>query len=346
MTLEGEEFSSALLHVGTNLGHLATFKMLPDAEGRYKCEFMGSVTLDDKVVRIAPISAESGAPALATQRAFAGLREGVKVNGVLVAVTQSGARVFKPATNKGAHKSWDEFLCDNAAVTRYEDQGYALVGLFGDGCARAYSLPALKEIGSANISHIMDVRRFADATITPSGDILGWVGPAEIALINVWGIGQNLVHRNEDALFNPNMVIPPRPTISNMQWISGSQHVTPEDIDLLISGPDRPPSKREIAAARDEERTRLEQERAAKRQATESSAAAAAGGAVEGASDEGYWAYLQRQMNERTERLNIMGDNMERLQGNSAGFASDVQKFVAKQKRGMVMGAVKSKFGF
>ncbi|OJD34771.1 snare-dependent exocytosis protein [Diplodia corticola] len=349
MTLDGEEFSSALLHVGTNLGHLATFRMLPGADGRYRCEFIGAVMLDDKVIRIAPISADSGAPAFATQRAFAGLREGIKVNGVLVAVTQSGARVFKPATNKGAHKSWDEFLCDNAAITRYEDQGYALVGLFGDGCAKAYSIPALKEIGSTNISHVMDVRRFADATITASGDILGWVGPAEMALINVWGIGQYLVQKNDDALYNPNMVIPPRPTISNMQWISGSQHVTPEDIDLLIGGPDRPPSKREIAAARDDQRQRLEEERAAKRNAAESSAAAAAGGA--GAADgsdgqEGYWAYLSRQMNERTEKLNIMGDNMERLQDNSAGFASDVQKFVAKQKRGMVMGAVKSKFGF
>lgn len=344
MTLEGDEFSSALLHVGTNLGHLATFKMLPDANGRHKAEFVGAVKLDDKVVRIAPISADSGAPALATQRAFAGLRDGSKVNGVLVAATQSGARIFKPATSKGASKSWDEFLCDNAAVTRYEDQGYALVGLFGDGCARAYSIPALKEIGSAKISHVLDVRRFADAIITPSGDILGWVGPAELALINVWGLGKYLVHQNEDALFNPNMAIPPRPTISNMQWISGSQHVTPEDIDLLIGGPERPPSKREMESLRSDERQRYEDERAAKRHAAESSAAGAAAGGA--GNDEGYWAYLQRQMNERTEKLNIMGDNMERLQDNSAGFASDVQKFVAKQKRGFVMGAVKSKFGF
>ncbi|KAH7055505.1 lethal giant larvae like, C-terminal-domain-containing protein [Macrophomina phaseolina] len=344
MTLEGDEFSSALLHVGTNLGHLATFKMLPDANGRYKAEFVGAVKLDDKVIRIVPISADFGVSALANQRAFAGLREGAKVNGVLVTVTQSGARIFKPATSKGASKSWDEFLCDNAAVTRYEDQGYALVGLFGDGCARAYSIPALKEIGSAKISHILDVRRFSDAIITPSGDILGWVGPAEMALINVWGLGKNLVHQNEDALFNPNVTIPPRPTISNMQWISGSQYVSPEDIDLLIAGPDRPPSKREMEALKSEERQRYEEERAARRQAAEGSAAGAAAG--DAGNDEGYWAYLQRQMNERTEKLNIMGDNMERLQDNSAGFASDVQKFVAKQKRGFVMGAVKSKFGF
>jgi syntaxin-binding protein 5 len=41
-----------------------------------------------------------------------------------------------------------------------------------------------------------------------------------------------------------------------------------------------------------------------------------------------------------------MGDSMDSLQQNSAGWAADVNKYVEKQKRGMVMGAVKSKFGF
>lgn len=37
---------------------------------------------------------------------------------------------------------------------------------------------------------------------------------------------------------------------------------------------------------------------------------------------------------------------MENLQQNSAGWAQDVNKFVNKQKRGFVLGAVKGKFGF
>jgi syntaxin-binding protein 5 len=36
-------------------------------------------------------------------------------------------------------------------------------------------------------SDILDVRRFSEATITSTGDILGWKGPAEMALINVFG---------------------------------------------------------------------------------------------------------------------------------------------------------------
>jgi syntaxin-binding protein 5 len=39
--------------------------------------------------------------------------------------------------------------------------------------------------------------------------------------------------RAKDVLLNPDLLIPPRPTISNIQWISGTQHVTPADMDLL-----------------------------------------------------------------------------------------------------------------
>lgn len=63
-------------------------------------------------------------------------------------------------------------------------------------------------------------------------------------------------------------------------------------------------------------------------------------------SNEGWGAWATRQFNERTERLNAVSDGMNNLQQNSAGWADDVNKYVNKQKRGLVMGAMKSKFGF
>lgn len=192
MTLDGDEFSSIAVHVGTNLGHIATFKLLPEAGGKYNAKFAGVSSLDDKVIRICPMYADTGRPAYASQSAVTNLRTGLKINGVLLAVTASEARLFKPAATKGAHKSFDQFLCDSAAVVRYEDAGHTMLGLFGDGCARAYSLPALKEIGSVKVSDVIDVRRFSESVITSTGDILGWRGPAEVALINVFGHGLKL----------------------------------------------------------------------------------------------------------------------------------------------------------
>jgi len=193
----------------------------------------------------------------------------------------------------------------------------------------------LKEVGSAQISHILDVRRLGHATISPSGDILGWVGPSEVAMVKVWGAGLTL-HPSEDQLFNPQLSIPPRPTISNLQWISGTQYVSPSDMDLLIGGPDRPPSKRMLEQMRLEEQERQAPGRGVRSRAPEP---------IGQGSEEGYWAYMQRQVQERTERLGIMSDSMDKLQENSSGFADDVNKFIKNQKRKAVLGALGSKFG-
>lgn len=146
--------------------------------------------------------------------------------------------------------------------------------------------------------------------------------------------------QTRDTLMNPELLIPPRPTISNLQWISGTQYVTPQDMDLLIGGPNRPPSKRMLAQARGEEELRRREARQAGRAGASSSAASPP------PANETWGAWASRQLNERTEKLNLVGDNMDNLSENSKGWADDVNKFVAKQKRGMVMGAVKSKFGF
>ncbi len=54
---------------------------------------------------------------------------------------------------------------------------------------------------------------------------------------------------------------------------------------------------------------------------------------------EGYWAYMQRQLNERTEKLGIAGDSMEKLETTSAKWADDMGKFVQRQKRNAMMGS-------
>ncbi|KAL1953139.1 hypothetical protein VTO42DRAFT_3553 [Malbranchea cinnamomea] len=336
LTLEDDDYSSICCFVGTSRGHLATFKILPTSSG-YSASFVGSCSLDDRVISLCPMEAETGNSASAFQSAFANLRTGLRVNGVVLAVTPSGCRIFKPATAKGAHKNWDDFLCDSATVVKTAD-GVSLVGLFGDGKVRAYSIPALKEINSSQVSNILDVRKFGDARISPSGDVLGWTGPSELAVLNVWGAGLPL-RRCDDILFDPELSVPPRPTISNLQWISGTQYISTADMDLLIGGPDRPPSKAMIEQMRREE----QEQKAANRPYPSRSETRESSGSQ---SQEGYWSYIQRQLQERTERLGLTSDTMERVGENSSGFVDDVSKFVKNQKRKAVLGAIGSKFGF
>ncbi|KAI9724957.1 MAG: hypothetical protein M1812_000233 [Candelaria pacifica] len=334
LSLEEDDYSSILLFVGTNIGRVATLKLLPQSHGGYSVHFVGiSATLDDRILSLSPLNADTGATASATQSVVAQLRNGFKVNGVLLVVCPTGARIFKPVSAKGAQKTWDDVFCDSAAVVKLEDRGYALVGLFGDGSARAYSIPGLKEIGKVKVSETLDVRRFPEAIITAKGDIIGWSGPSQVTLLNVWGTGQQL-SKSQDRLFNTDAVLPPRPTISNLQWLSGTQFISPVDLDILIGGPDRPPSRRMIEQTRADEQQRKLDGRPS---------AAATPSANQ---DEGYWAYMQRQMNERTQKLGIVGDSMDKLEENSSGWAEDVSKFVSNQKRKAVMGAVKGRFGF
>ncbi|KAI0023940.1 lethal giant larvae like, C-terminal-domain-containing protein [Xylariomycetidae sp. FL0641] len=326
MTVDEDKYSSICCFVGTNTGKIYTFKLLPSGNS-YTVELAGSTKLDDRIVAICPIVTATGKPAYATGPTVAGLREGKHVDGVLVAVSQSEIRVFKPAESKGASKSFDDYLCDAAAVTEFQLHGMALVGVFGDRVTRAFSLPGLKEIDSAPLS-MMDGSQALGTIVTEDAEIFCWTGPSEIAVVQAWGAGQPL-ENSADRLVNPELAVPPRPTISNMQWISGTQYVSPTDLDLLIGGADRPASKRMMSAAAAMERDLQEGY----------SSPTSAGG-----SQEGWGDYLTRQLNERTEKLNIVNDSMENMADNSQKWAQGTNKFVNQQKRKMMFGAFTSKF--
>lgn len=209
-----EDYSSILLFIGTNLGRIATFKLLPEPSGGYKVKYAGSVTLDSNVVSLSPINVDSGEPAIATPEIVSELRNGIRVNGVLLAVMGNGARIFKPPTAKGAHKSWDDYICHQAAVSRFEAHTFGLVGLFGDGTAKLFSVPGLKEIASADVSQVLDVRRMSAAIVTPTGNIVGWTGPSEVALLNVWGSGQDLYVTVPETCASVKADSPPGPALS------------------------------------------------------------------------------------------------------------------------------------
>ncbi|KAI9830217.1 MAG: hypothetical protein M1826_005019 [Phylliscum demangeonii] len=356
LSLEGDDYSSILCFAGTNLGRVTSIKLLPDAttSGRYTAQDAGCTWMDDGglVMTLTPLNIDTGASAHATPAAASGLREGRKVNGVLVVASPSGARIFRPAAAKAtAHKTWDNNVrCQAAAVVDFEEQRHVLVAVFGDGSARAYSLPALKGLAVARLGDGVEMARLSDALVTASGDLFLWAGPSELAVFHVWGSGQALP-KSKDQLFNPDLVLPARPVISNLQWISGSQAVSAADLDLLVGGPDRPMSRRMMEQERADEHQRriLELEGRSVPVSTRSTGTgtgANRGLPADASSDEGYWAYMQRAVNERVEKLGMAGDSMEHLREQSAGWATDVNKYVKQQKRNAVLGLLKGKLGY
>lgn len=101
------------------------------------------------------------------------------------------------------------------------------------------------------------------------------------------------------------------------------------NLTVTVGGPDRPPSKRMMEQMRSEEQQR--------REATRSGGPGSS--ATVNQQDEGYMAYMSRQLAERTEKMNILGDSMDRLEQNSTKWGDDVNKFVSNQKKKAVMGS-------
>ena len=114
----------------TNRGRAITFRLVPHPGRGYTVQPMGSVSVDDRIVSLFALDADTGAPADASQSVFAQLGNGIAVNGVVLVISNGGARIYKPAAAKGAHKTWDT-TCHAANVVRFGAQGCVLVGLFG-----------------------------------------------------------------------------------------------------------------------------------------------------------------------------------------------------------------------
>ena len=112
--------------------------------------------------------------------------------------------------------------------------------------------------------------------------------------------------------------------------MDGSQGFLRDSRCHVVGGPDRPPSKRMIEQMRAEEQA----QRKAARQNTDS----VSSGQSPGRQEEGYWSYMQRQIQERTDNLGLTGDSMDKLENNSQGFSDDVNKFIKNQKKAAVKG--------
>ncbi|KAI5806190.1 lethal giant larvae like, C-terminal-domain-containing protein [Geopyxis carbonaria] len=342
MTLEGDEFSSIALFVGTSSGRVITFKLLPSGAG-YTCVPSGATTSSDDaaILSLHPLNALTGAAAPASPPAVAGLRNGTKTPGVLLSVTATSLRLFRPATSKGAHKTLpDGTRAVAAAVVTLDDYGTALSLLTATGALTSYTLPGLHLFSTLDLAPSLDLTRAASARLLPSGHLCAWSGEHEFAALYLFGKGLRIDSMPQDTLHNPSLPPPTRPTISNLQWLAGTQFISTSDLDVLIGGPGRPMSRRQVEMEREAAR---EEREAARRPVT---AAGGSGGSGSGGAGEGggVFAGMAKTLRERTEKLTMTTESLDRLGDHSASFADDVSKYVTQQKRKALLGGITGKW--
>ncbi|KAK6344206.1 hypothetical protein TWF696_007848 [Orbilia brochopaga] len=313
MTVEGDEYSSVCLNIGTSMGNVITFKILPEGS-RHVIQFADFHPFEKPPYLIIPINADTGAHAYATPQAMAGLRQGQFVSGFLVCLTKSQVKIINVPEYKA--KSWDDYNCLSASVVEMEDKGIVLACVMSTGKVKVYSLPALKDLGSAELPKPYDDSRLADCHITREGYIILWTGTTEIGIFYLWGKGKPLSSMPKDILYNPNCSIPSRPTITGLQWIKGGGSIPIEEYELAIGGPNRPMSKKQMEEA-------------------------AQGGGGKGGS---VFGNLTAGFNARTQNLQNFQDNMQNLENTSSEFAKATNKFIAQQKKNAILGGGKNLF--
>src|ERR1700726_3619004 len=84
--------------------------------------------------------------------------------------------------------------------------------------------------------------RLHETVITAEGDVFCWTDKMECSLFTLWGRGLKMSDVPSDALYDAVKTVPPRPTISNLQWIMGTQYLSPTDLNLLSKPPLRRPN--------------------------------------------------------------------------------------------------------
>lgn len=104
MTLDEDKYSSICCFVGTNLGKVITFKLLPAANGTYSVELAGVVSFDSKIISLNAIEVNSGRPAAATGQIVASLREGRQISGAVVAGKSPVTVLHDSANQSQSHK--------------------------------------------------------------------------------------------------------------------------------------------------------------------------------------------------------------------------------------------------
>lgn len=103
--------------------------------------------------------------------------------------------------------------------------------------------------------------------VMQNGDAIIRRNKLSAGLINIWGRGIKYDDILSDALYDVMKQMPPRPTISAMQWIKGTPIATIEDVDVILGGPRRPKSKQTL----EQEKSQREQQALIQRQSLQRS---------------------------------------------------------------------------
>lgn len=236
-----KDYSALVLAVGTRAGNVHVFEILPRQGGgfvptKYDVWNVGS----DPVIHISHIDLGRGAPAAAMPEVLQELARSIKIEGAILAVTTRDARMFHASSKrpKLAHKRFNTPLTSASFGFLRQGDSLALLTLNEQANAGIYSIPGLMKLSQ---SHVPYKSCLKGSIITGVGDALVQIQEKYAGLMHIWGTGQLPIISQ---VYNPLIKTTARPTITAVQWVSGRQYVSIEDLDKVIGGRRRGTTRR------------------------------------------------------------------------------------------------------
>lgn len=241
--LGDDKYSSIVFSVGSSRGTVFAFRVLP-SNGGYGVQFDSSMPATvGPVNKLIPINLVNGTPAIGRVQEMEQLSQGILITGGLIVVSTDEIRILKQPKHKLSHRTDIESIATSGVSFIRENDTLVLTCISKTGNAHYFGLPSLKEIFVQKLPFWTNPEYIGESVILPNGDIIVRQDKITAALINIWGKGIQQTDIPSDVLYDAMKVIPPRPTISTIQWLKGRPVATISDIDALLGGPRRPPSK-------------------------------------------------------------------------------------------------------
>ncbi|KAI3407099.2 SRO7 [Candida oxycetoniae] len=259
-------YSSLILIVGTNGGgNLLYYKIMPMGNGGFQVEVADKTTHlnhrssndgnpeASKISQVLPIESQYGLSAVADQEKFNRLVEGIPIPGLVITVSDRDIRVINIPKAKLAHKVMDD-SCLKATVVQYKDKGVVLAVLVKTGFIKLVSLPALQDIANiklpkevySKLQVSLESGTASQSDLLSSGEMFLRLTTTESVYILAYEKSRQKGGFETDTLFNPDLIIPPRPVASTLSWAKGQiRYVSVKDLTLLIAGPNRKAPKTE-----------------------------------------------------------------------------------------------------
>ncbi|GAV50349.1 hypothetical protein ZYGR_0U02050 [Zygosaccharomyces rouxii] len=254
-------YSSVILFCGTNAGDLIVFKLIPNGKGTFDTHCVDCIkTNSSAIFKIDLFSKKTGRSCVANMTLLKELSTGVCDPGCAVLSSSNEIRVIRPGKSSEYHRSFKvplvaSSLCFIPHVTPKgevnETSDFVTLQMNGD--IKILSIPDMKEHISTRAPVPPNPQFAHDCYVLRNGDIFIRLSMSESSLLSVVNnraTGLNNQYSDPatkptDMLYNPTLQIPFRPQVNSLQWARGTVYCTSDQIDQLLGGENRPPSKYE-----------------------------------------------------------------------------------------------------